>query len=264
MEPQGDSRFQGPSTPGIGGWTNTCHCLVGPVSPGVWRCVLGGGEVGKEPRPPGRIPSAPTAHLASFRPPGSDHTGCLDFYPGVLTSGQHRDLSLQSSRQGRRLCSRVCIHVCAPMTSSIFPGVCICDRCAGVHICVTGCLCGSQCCRGLERECGHLHVCICVSPLCSEWVFLCDDECLCQSSLIHRIPGSSLSTLSPSPRGATGLGKWIWKGAVGGMQCPQFPECNGLAGWAAPGGGRGQLPASKKKGTGRALAQQSLPCSLCS
>lgn len=82
--------------------------------------------MGKEPRPPGRIPSPPTAHLAC-----SDHQALTTqgawTSPPSLTSGQHRDLSLKSSWQGRRLCSRVCIHVCAPVTSSVFPGVCICD-----------------------------------------------------------------------------------------------------------------------------------------
>lgn len=39
------------------------------------------------------------------------------------------------------------------------------------------------------------------------------------------------------------------------MQCPQFPECNGRAGWAAPGGGRGQ-PQESKKGDGEG------PCSV--
>lgn len=48
------------------------------------------------------------------------------------------------------------------------------------------------------------------------------------------------------------------------MQCPLFPECNGLVGWAAPGGGqgRGQPQEREEGGQGRAPAQQSPPFSL--
>lgn len=43
-----------------------------------------------------------------------------------------------------------------------------------------------------------------------------------------------------------------------------LPKWNGLAGWAAPGGGRGQSQETEKWGPGRSPVQQSPPCSLCS
>lgn len=66
---------------------------------------------------------------------------------------------------------------------------------------------------------GYMSICMCVSVCLLDALggsfCVTDSECLCHSSLIHRIPGSSWSTLSPSPPGATGPGKWIRKGAVG-------------------------------------------------
>lgn len=53
--------------------------------------------------------------------PGSDHQAlttqgaCPSTPLPVLTSGQHRDFSLQSSWQGRCLCSLVCVYMCVPL-----------------------------------------------------------------------------------------------------------------------------------------------------
>ena len=57
--------------------SNFLSCVVKTV----FEFTVFGMGVGKGPRPPGRIPSPPTAHLASFRPPGFDHTGCLSPTP---------------------------------------------------------------------------------------------------------------------------------------------------------------------------------------
>lgn len=95
VEPQGDSAPQdglSTPTPEVG---PTPGLLSGYKPWGMVMCL--GTGVGKGPRPPGRIPSPPAAHLAPLRPPGSDHTGCLSPHPSALTSGQHRDFSLQSS-----------------------------------------------------------------------------------------------------------------------------------------------------------------------
>lgn len=97
--------------------------------------------------------------------------------------------------------------------------------------------------RGLR---GNVDFCmtVSVSPL-SRCVSFC--VTVCHPSPIHRIPGSSLSIFSPPsplPPGVTGLGKWIWKSAVG--RCSAlFPEYKGWVGstrgwaWAATGERKG-------------------------
>lgn len=159
-----------PSSPGPGIGPipvidHTCHCLVA-VSPGVWLCVLGWGGVGvgKEPRPPGWIPSPPTAHLASLRPPGSDHTGCLSLLPPSPDLRPAQGLQSAVVTAGR-LCVRMCVYACAPVTRSVFLSV---TECTVGHIYVSWAVCvGLGGAGGLERGCGPLCVPTCVSPLCS-------------------------------------------------------------------------------------------------
>ncbi|KAF6081720.1 hypothetical protein HJG60_008740 [Phyllostomus discolor] len=131
--------------------------------------------------------------------PPSDHQalttqGVCPYYLPALTSGRHRGFSLQSSRWGR-LCVRMRVYTCAPVTRSVFLSV---TECTVGHIYVSWAVCVGL--GGVGSLRGDVGLCVCL-PVCllyvAEWAFLCDHERLCQPSLTHRLPGSSLSTLSP-------------------------------------------------------------------
>lgn len=88
----------------------------------------------------------------------------------------------------------------------------------------------------------------------SVWVFPCDCECLCQPSLIHRIPGPSLNTLSPPPPpGATGLAKWIWRGALGRYSARCFQNVMARLGGQHQGVGVGKGSHGREMRTGEGL-----------